>query len=102
MTEQWENKEEYLKLKAYIGKCSNNCIEKRIEYNLPKLQCGTCFWNAVQLPIHKIPECSRCIIDTKKYKELLKNNKEKEFKPTCCKSCLWWDWFENKRNSKHS
>lgn len=37
-------------------------------------------------------------MDTKKYEELVMEKKEKDFKPICCKYCLWWDWFEHKRN----
>jgi hypothetical protein len=92
------SKQDYLSQKIQIEPC-NNCIENRLKYNLPLLQCGICFWNACQLPIDKVPECSRCIIDTKNYGELFHQKKEKDWKPLCCKQCLWWDWNETKRRN---
>ena len=93
------SKTDYLSKKILTEPCINNCIEKRIQYNLPLLQCGICFWNNVQLPKNKIPECSRCIMDTKNYGELLNQKKEKDVKHLCSKNCLWWDWNENKRKN---
>lgn len=99
MENYFNSKTDYLNKKLPFEQCINNCIEKHIQYNLPLLQCGICFWNSVQLPTNRIPECSRCVIDTKNYGELLNEKKEKGFTPLCSKNCLWWEWNENKRKN---
>lgn len=83
------SKEEYLESKTTKYICPNHCKKP--------LTCGSCFWNAIQLPPTNIPMCKVCIADTKMYEELLLNKKEKGFKANCCKHCLWWDWFDHKR-----
>lgn len=61
---------------------------------------GEYFWKNIQRFPSNIPECTRCTEDTKKFFNALTNNREKEFKPDCSKYCLWYKWFEYKRNKK--
>jgi len=93
------NKYSYLCKKLKKIECINMCKEYALTLNKP-IQCGICFWNDIILPPEQISECSRCIEDTNKLKELLKDNKNRiECEYNCCKSCLWFDYFDYKRNN---
>ena len=87
-----ESKYDYIKQKIAIdGQC--NCI--------PPEMCGICWWKAVTLPPEKVPECVLCVEDTQNARaEIIANKKHKtviELKCNCCNSCIWWDWFHQKR-----
>jgi hypothetical protein len=93
------DKYSYLCKKLKKVECTNMCKEYALVLNKP-IQCGTCFWNDITLPPEQVPECSKCVEDTNKVKELLKDNKDKiECEYNCCKSCLWFDYFDYKRNN---
>jgi len=102
----YSNKYSYLQSKFKKIKCANNCIELRKQYKKP-IQCGICFWNNVTLPYENIPPCSRCTNDMKSFKAKLfqiqeskeSNKKTILLKAECGKYCLWWDWFDNRRQS---
>jgi hypothetical protein len=59
------------------------------------------FWNNIQKYPNNIPECSRCIKDNKKLLELMNSNMEKDFKPKCTRYCLWYEWFDYKRDKRY-
>jgi len=72
---------------------------------------GESFWNGIQLPARKTPECKNCRIDYEMYRKL-PNKKDYSLKQvqgkyywvnpttkyplTCSPSCLWYDYFRAK------
>ena len=78
---------------AYIKEKTK--IEETCDCRYPKQLCGICFWKGVTIPPemgHKY-RCKRCIEDTEAFKQCT----QKKFAPTCCKSCIWWDFYDNRR-----
>ncbi len=44
-----------------------------------------------------IPECDRCVDDTKRYRSLATDHERKAFKPDCCRWCIWYQYFDKIR-----
>ena len=66
--------------------------------------CNECWYNNVIIqPFDRIPECIKCLADTNKCKALLQEAKkakrrEIELELGCCRVCIWYEWFHNKRS----
>ena len=93
----YDSKYEYLESRLKIDECVNYCTEYS-DILKKTIMCGKCFWKTVTLPYDFIPECSTCKKDMDNFK-----NKFNEVSATltmqieCGKNCLWYDWFDNKR-----
>ena len=68
-------------------------VGSKLKY--PKVNVG------ILSPPEKVPECVLCVEDTQNARaEIIANKKHKtviELKCNCCNSCIWWDWFHQKR-----
>lgn len=59
---------------------------------------ATYFWKHIQRYPSNIPECTRCLEDNKRFTGLVNTNMEDDFESNCNRYCLWYDWFDYKRN----
>ena len=95
----YDNKYEYLESKLKI---EESCPKMCKEYSeiLGEIICGVCFWKNIIIPYENIPECLRCCNDMEKFKNKLKSSENIiSLKLECSKHCLWFDWFNSKRNN---
>jgi len=117
----YDSKYEYLESKLKIDECVDYCTEYS---NILKktIMCGKCFWKSVTLPYDFIPECSTCKKDMDNFKNKFNGimrlsvphdtaglscvqallipgevSATLTMQIECGKNCLWYDWFDNKR-----
>lgn len=78
---------------AYIKEKTK--IDETCTCKYPKEICGICFWKGVTIPpeIGYRNRCSKCIVDTENFKYC----NQPRFKPSCCISCIWWEFYDGKR-----
>jgi hypothetical protein len=62
--------------------------------------CGYCYWTGI-VP-EQVPECRQCASDldslTAAVRNVMVDGATIEFTPKCKKNCLWFDWFQDRRN----
>jgi hypothetical protein len=80
----------------------NKCRYENEKCQNPNYQiCGPCWYAGVIIqPVENIPECKDCLKDMETFKQLLKDNSNKndiEMEPKCCIWCIWFEWFDKKR-----
>ncbi len=75
----------YLKTKLLSDNCSS---------------IGADWHQSVQKQLHHIPECSFCTRDLERIKTILNDGIIiNPYDIDCTESCLWWEWFSNKRDA---
>ena len=80
-----------------LFKPNTDGLENMSKFNRVKYDINTGWWNDVCLKPSEIPECSACKNDFTSYKSLKAENKLKDYKDSCSKFCLWYDWFQAKK-----
>jgi hypothetical protein len=93
----YDSKYEYLESKLKIEECDNFCTEYSVILK-KNIMCGKCFWRNVTLPYDMIPECSICKKDMENFKNKFNEGISSiNMQLECSIHCLWYDWFDSKR-----
>lgn len=63
--------------------------------------CGGCFWKGITKKPNEWKDniCIKCQNDMNNFKDMIKNTITTHiiFNVSCCKNCIWWNWFHSRR-----
>jgi hypothetical protein len=90
------SKYEYLEHRRNPDDIPDKAVERFSSKDIQQYGFGDLFWVAIQLHPSQIPMCHRCLASFESDKALIQNKSVH-----CNKNCLWYDWFQQKRQNQH-
>ena len=91
----YDNKYIYI-LSKTIG--NNSCLIDKTTLINEECECVNCTFNMLYIKdLNSVKYCNTCLEDMELYKNKQKSN---FIEPKCNIYCLWWDWFDHKRQLK--